>query len=326
MDLDRLVHFLAVIEHGSIGRAAAALNVSQPALSKSLRKLEDSLGQRLVDRGAFGARPTMFGRSLAERARLIVREIRNVRADFTALQHLETGHVVIGAGPSLMADLLPRAVETLHRRRPHARVTLREGLMDELLEALAVGELDLAIGGMPDEVLDIKLAREPLFVDEVVVVARAGHPLVRVGGARPLSELAAYPWIMPGGPEILRSDLATAFERAGLAPLTPSVTTNSAHCMKALAMQGDWLCFMPRSLIRLDERWGALSVVPLQAPPWTRRVDAVHRADVTLSPASRALLVDLHAACRAMGLGLPTDQAGRAQAIPSGYVARPVES
>ena len=325
MDLDRLVHFLAVVEHGSIGRAAASLNLTQPALSKSLRKLEDSLGQRLVDRGAFGARPTMFGRALAERARVIVRELRNVRADFSALHQIETGHVAIGAGPSLMADLLPRAVEALHRRRPHARVTLREGLMDELLEALALGELDIAIGGMPEEVLDIKLAREPLFVDEVVVVARTGHPLVGAGGARPLAELLAYPWIMPGGPEILRSDLAASFERAGLVPPSPSVTTNSAHCMKALAMQGDWLCFMPRSLIRLDERWGTLAVVPLQAPNWTRRVDAVHRVEVTLSPAARALLADLHGACRALGLG-PPPGAARISAIPAGYVARPVGS
>jgi DNA-binding transcriptional LysR family regulator len=321
MDLERMVHFLAVIEHGGIGRAAASLNITQPALSKSLRKLEESLGQRLIDRGAFGARPTMFGRSLAERARVIVREVRNVKADFSALQNLETGHVSIGAGPSLMTDLLPRAVAKLQRRRPHARVTLREGLMDELLEELAVGALDLAIGGMPDEVSDIKLIREPLFVDPVAVVARADHPLARKEGELPLRELLAYPWIMPGGPEILRSDFAALFEGTGLTPPPPTATTNSAHCMKAVVMQGHWLSFMPASLIRIEERRGELAAIRLAAPAWTRRVDAIHRADVTLSPAARALLADLRNACKSMGLGLPAQRHG---AITAGYEAGPL--
>lgn len=323
MDLERMVHFLAVIEHGGIGRAAASLNITQPALSKSLRKLEESLGHRLIDRGAFGARPTMFGRSLAERARVIVREVRNVKADFSALQNLETGHVAIGAGPSLMTDLMPRAVATLQRRQPHARVTLREGLMDELLEELAIGALDIAIGGMPDEVSDIKLIREPLFVDPVAIVARADHPMAMKGDRVALEDLLAFPWIMPGGPEILRSDFARLFERAGLAPPQPTATTNSAHCMKAVTMQGQWLTFMPASLIRVEERRGELAAIRLPAPVWTRRVDAIHRADVTLSPAARALLSDLRAACTSMGMGLPAHRRNRA--ITAGYEAGPLE-
>lgn len=299
MDLDRLAHFLAVIEHGGIGRAAASLDLTQPALSKSLRKLEESLGQKLIDRGAFGARPTMFGRSLAERARIIIREVRNLRADFSALQNLETGHVAVGAGPALMADLLPRTVARLHRRRPYARVNLREGLIDDLLGTLATGELDLAIGMVPDEVSDLKLVREPLFMLEVAVVARIDHPLVRGGARRTLEELLAHPWILSGG-EILRSDFAMLFEKAGLVPPLPTVTTNSAHCMKALVLQGSWLTCMPRCLIRQEEQLAELAAIPLEGGPWMRQIDAIHRADVTPSPAARALLVDLHAVCRSV--------------------------
>ena len=117
MDLHRLHHFLAVVEHGSIGRAAATLNLSQPALSNSIRRLEDNLEARLFDRGPHGVTPTVFGESLAERVRLIFHEVRNAEQELAALRGLHTGHVTIGAGPSIIAEILPAAIMNLQRKR-----------------------------------------------------------------------------------------------------------------------------------------------------------------------------------------------------------------
>ena len=284
MDVNRLRHFLAVIEHGSIGRAAEALNISQPALSKSIRRLEGSLDAKLVDRGPYGVSPTVFGESLAERARLILHEVRGAEQDIAALRDLKTGHVVIGAGPSIVPDLLPAAITALQVKRRGVRVTIREGLMDMQLDALGRGDIDITVGAFPES-LSVEVTREPLLVDTTRVIARPEHPL-GTGRRRRLDDLCAWPWVLPAAPERVRDALNAAFEKEGLDPPQPDVETNSAHCMKSLVIATDFLSFMPSRLIRREVDAGLLMSVPIRNRTWERTIEIVYRAQTILSPAA----------------------------------------
>ena len=297
MDVHRLRHFLAVIEHGSIGRAAEALNISQPALSKSIRRLEGSLDAKLVDRGPYGVSPTVFGVTLADRARLILHEVRGAEQDIAALRDLRTGHVIVGAGPSIVTDLLPTAITALQVKRRGVRVTIREALMDMQLDALARGEIDITVGAFPES-LSIEVTREPLFVDSTVVIARPQHPLNN-RRRRQLEELSEWPWVLPAAPERVRDTLAAAFEAAGLEPPQPDVETNSAHCMKSVVTETDFLSFMPSRLIRHEVDAGLLAAIPIRDHAWQRAIEIVYRAQTILSPAARALVHELHDAVRA---------------------------
>ena len=307
MEISRLRHFLAVIENGSIGRAAEALNISQPALSKSIRRLEASLDAKLVDRGPYGVSPTVFGESLAARARLIMHEVRGVEQDMAALRDLKTGHVVVGAGPSIVADLLPTAITALQVKQHSVRVTIREGLMDMQLDGLARGDIDITVGAFPD-ILPVEVSREHLLADTNVVIARPQHSLC-TDRPRRLRELSAWPWVLPAAPERVRDALTASFEADHLEPPQPDVETNSAHCMKSVVMATDFLSFMPSRLIRRDVDAGLLTVIPIRGHDWTRSIEIVYRAQTILSPAARALVRELHAAVRA-------DDAASAHAQP----------
>ena len=297
MEIQRLRHFLSVIEHGSIGRAAVALNISQPALSKSIRRLEGSLDAKLVDRGPYGVSPTVFGETLAERARLILHEVRGAEQDIAALRDLRTGHVVVGAGPSIVTDLLPTAITALQLKRRGVRVTIREALMDMQLDSLARGEIDITVGAFPES-LSVEVRREPLFVDQTVVIARPQHPLNNRRRRR-LEDLSGWPWVLPAAPERVRDALADAFDAAGLEPPRPDVETNSAHCMKSVVIETDFLSFMPSRLIRHEVEAGLLTIIPIRDHTWRRAIEIVYRAQTILSPAARALIYELHDAARA---------------------------
>ncbi|MFN3592204.1 MAG: LysR family transcriptional regulator [Thermaurantiacus sp.] len=245
----RLRHFLAVYELGSIGQAAEKLLLTQPALSKSIRQLEDELGVRLFDRTPMGVVPTVFGNALAMHAKSIEAQIRNAEAQIANLKGKAQGHVTIGIGPSLARNIMPTATRTLALRQPEIALTVIEGLVDDLLPQLRRGELDLMVGAWP-KIADPMFTTEVVLVDRLEVVARAGHPLA----GRPVrrQELLDFPWALPPASQKWRQALDELFMERGLDPPAPQVVSNSAGYLQALIRQSDYLSFLPRQLLDLD--------------------------------------------------------------------------
>jgi DNA-binding transcriptional LysR family regulator len=301
MDVNRLRHFLAVLDHGSIGRAAEALHLSQPALSKSIRRLEDSLKARLIDRSARGATATVFGQALAERARLIFVEIRNAEQDLDALRGLQTGQVAVGANTSVISQILARALHNLRRERPGVRVAVQEGLISLLIEPLAQGKLDFVVGSLPAQLGDVELDREPLYEDDLIVVCRPRHPLL--ARRRPtLKDLLDYPWTLANEPEPARVAIDRAFRAVGLTPPVPDVTANTSYCMVSAVLEGDFLSFLPHRLIHRAIANKVMVSVPVKDLRCRRLIEIAYRSRSTLSPAARALADETRAVCRALGL------------------------
>jgi DNA-binding transcriptional LysR family regulator len=288
LDSRRLKHFLAVYDLKSIGQAAEKLFLTQPALSKSIRQLEEDLEVKLFDRTPLGVVPTVYGDALAQHARVIRSEMRHAETEIANLRGAVKGHVTVGVGPSVAASLMPLATERIRKSKPGIRFTVIEGLVDTILPALRRGEIDLAVGAWP-RVADSDITAETLVRDRVCVVASQKHPLARKRAVE-LSDLLEYPWVLPPETQRWRQLLEETFLAKGLSPPSPSVTSNSANFIRTLLLDNLSLSFLPLQSLPLRHRSGL--ILPLPVDGLSREVDVTvtFRERAVLSPAAHALI------------------------------------
>ena len=291
MELRALHQFLAVAEAGSFTAAAEALHLSQPALTKSIRKLEAQVGAALFERLPRGVALTTYGRSLARHARLIVAQWRQASAELDGLRGGSRGTVRVGAGPSWLGDLLPRAVARLQERLPEVRILVHEGFDDGLKESLRQGDLDLVVVALGEGPGDAGLVTRPLVVDDLSVIARTDHPL-RARQALELDDLLAWPWVLTGPHTLARQRLHRLFHRAGLRPPEPAAETDSIEFKFALMRRGDQLSLHARR--HLDEPI-ASGIAPLEVAggSFQRTAGLILREGAEPGPAARALIEDI---------------------------------
>ena len=211
-----MTYLLAVQEHGGIGRAAEALGMIQPALSKAIQRVESHLGLPLFERGPGGMRATHAGRVFIQRAKRIQLEFDDAMKEMRGLRSGEHGLLRIGSSPSVSADLIVRAGRQLLRERPVARLHLSRRFARDLLEMVSDGALDLAVMPLPEADIAHLDVRE-LFDDRLAVVADADHPLQqrrRMG----LAALVDQEWLLPAAPFAIRRQIERAFQTRDLPP------------------------------------------------------------------------------------------------------------
>ena len=300
VDYRRIQHFLAAVRHGNLTEAAATLDISQPALSKSINALEKSIGARLLERGRFGVRPTPYGEALLARGNVIEAELRNAQSEIDAMKGARRGHVLIGCGPTEANRLLPQAIAKLHRSHPELRVTALYGLNESLMPWVKQGEVDFALSSVPMQTTDAELTHERLFIESGVVVARVGHPLARKRNLS-MAELARHPWVLPRRREMERRALDDLFVAHGLEVPDAVVETTSTVLMKSMLMQSDFLTFLPRELIYWELQAGQLTTLALSGPTWNRAVGITRRARGSLNLASKVLIESLKEAAKKFG-------------------------
>jgi len=288
MDSILLRSFLTVHEHGSVGRAAAELGISQPALSKTIRRLEDRLQVRLFERTPAGMQPTTAGQALARHARLIAAELRNAESEVAQLRGAATGHVAVGASPAIAAALLPGVNEALWRSRPGLRVSLTEGLPEPLIAAVREGRLDCAVCTATPPHDDSELDVVPLFRDSLAVFAGAGHPLAR--GRPAMRALLDYPWVLSPHSGVVRHWFNSRFTAAALAAPRPQVETTSIEHIKGLLLQGTFLAFMPLQSVEAEVAADTIRFVRRADFDLVRVVAAVHRSRGRVSPGALAVI------------------------------------
>lgn len=244
MRLNQIRVFLAVVDSGSIRAAARMLQVSPPAITKSVRQLEKELHVQLLKRTQHGVIMSPAGSALAARARVIQSELRKVEDDLAQLS--AGGSMAFGVGPTGMLLVVPEAVAQFRQRYPDARIRIVEGRRPALLPLVRDETLDFALGLQEGGKLDPGIAFRPLFNHSEVVVARKGHPLAN---ARSLAELVDAQWIssLPGSPPY--DLLSRAFSSAGL-PLPPAtIECDSIPGMVALCARTNMVALMPRRML-----------------------------------------------------------------------------
>lgn len=299
MDSVLLRSFLTVHEHGSVGRAAAELGISQPALSKTIRRLEDRLQVRLFERTPVGMQPTAAGQALARHARLIAAELRNAESEVAQLRGGVTGQVDIGASPAITAALMPAANQALWKSRPGLRVSVTEGLPEPLIAAVREGRLDCAVCTSTPPHDDSELDIVPLFRDTLAVFAGAGHPVAR--GRVAMKALLEHPWVLSPHSGVVREWLNSRFTAAGLASPQPQVETTSIEHIKGLLLRGTFVAFMPAQSVEAELAAGRIRYVRRADFELTRVVAAVHRSRGRVSPGALAVIAALKSAALARG-------------------------
>src|ERR687888_139898 len=186
MELHQLEYFETVCRHLHFTRAAEELNVAQPSVSQQIRKLEQELGTPLFHRMKRRVALTEAGRTLLLRARAVLQQLNEARAELQELSGLRKGTLAVGAPPSVGTHLLPRALAAFSRQHPGISLTFREGGSRTLVKLLEDGELDLAVVIQP--IRHPVLETLPLLEEELLLAVPLGHPLAETRGRLPLAQ------------------------------------------------------------------------------------------------------------------------------------------
>jgi DNA-binding transcriptional LysR family regulator len=193
MNLYQLQHFLYVAEEGSVTRGAERAAVSQPAVSRAIADLEDSLGERLFDRGPRGVTTTEAGRLLLDYAKRIFGLEREAEEALRDLRGLEAGRVAIGASTTIGDYLLPSAIATFVRAHPKVQITMEVGNTEAIQVGVLGGRYDVGLTEGDVDAGQFKVER--LGEDALAVFASPSHALSHAGSAS-LEELSPYGFVM----------------------------------------------------------------------------------------------------------------------------------
>ena len=216
MDLKQLEYFVRVAEVGSFTRAAAALDIAQPALSRQIRLLEVELHQNLLTRNGRGATPTEAGKLLLEHGRGILHQVSRAREELGRVRGALAGRVAIGMPPSVSRVVAVPLIREFRRTMPDATLSIMEGLTVSMHEALLTGRLDIALlyNATPAPGIELTpLVDEPLFLVERQTAKKATKP-------RPvtLRDLADFPLVIPSRPNAIRMQVETELAAVGQRP------------------------------------------------------------------------------------------------------------
>ena len=296
MRLAQIHHFLAVVDGGSFRAAARSLRLSQPALTKSVRQLEEELGAVLITRSVRGVGLTDIGRAFVVRARAVASDLQRAREEIGQLRGVLEGRLAIGAAPGPALGLLPAILPRLRKRWREASIHVVDVAPPDVLPALREGALDLAlsvrIGPLAEPTLECLV--EPLFLNEAVIIARRGHRLAK---ARSLSELAEAEWIRTGPPDYTPA-LPAAFRAAGLAAPRYRVGCESFLALPEFVARSDLLAVVPWQIAAREAKAGRVVRVPVREAMPAREISLFRRADVPLTPIAREFVNVLRAAVR----------------------------
>lgn len=280
----------AVVQWGSMAKAARHLSLSQPAISESIASLEEALSVRLLDRSARGVQATVYAQALLRRGHVVFDELMQAVGELQFLANPTAGEVRVACGDTIAAGLLPEVVNRLSRRYPAIVVHV----VQASAEAVGFGELrgrkvDLALARTATPFEEEDLDGEILFDDPHRVVVGAGSPWARRRKVV-LADLVDEAWVFPSGP-VIRGLIAEAFKVQGLAVPRERVSASSILLRNHLLATGRFLTVLPESVMRSNAKQWSLKALPIDLGVQPRAVVAVTLKNRTIGPVAR-LFVD----------------------------------
>lgn len=296
MDLRDLRYFETIAELEHIGRATERLHRSQPALTSSVRRLEQACGTPLLEKAGRGIRLTSAGKVLLKWAQRLRFDAEDAQREMGDIARGLSGHIRVGIVPTAAQFLLPPAARQLLAQAPDVTLKTVVGLIDTLKPMLRAGELDLVVG--TDSPAEPGYTSQLLAEDAIVVAAAASHPILH--GARPptLRDLAGHRWVLqpPGAPT--RDWLDHAFDRKRLPRPQVQVESTMLLMLPALIAQTGLLSFISRHHLHDAQGPWQLQEVPIKETTMRRRLVVSHRENSYQLPAARLLITLLRTAAR----------------------------
>jgi DNA-binding transcriptional LysR family regulator len=273
---------LAVARSGSMGRAAAELAMSQPAVSKAISDLEHALGLRLLDRSPQGIEPTLYGEALLRCGTMVFDDLKQGVKELEFLSDPTVGELSIGCTEPAADGFVAAVVDRFSRKHPKVQLNVLTADSTTLhRRELAQRNIEIALGVMADLLPAQNTNVEVLFDDGHVLVVAANGPWARKRNLT-LAQLLGEPWVLPPPNSTVASYIADGFRAAGVEPPRASVFTFSLPLHRRLLATGRYLTALPRSMLH----YGATSLrelaVKFPVPP--RPVGIMTLKNRTLSP------------------------------------------
>ncbi|PLD66550.1 LysR substrate-binding domain-containing protein [Klebsiella quasipneumoniae] len=286
--LRHLHTFVAVAQQGTLGRAAETLNLSQPALSKTLNELEQLTGTRLFERGRLGAQLTLVGEQFLTHAVKVLDALNSAGQALNRKEGLNNDIVRIGALPTAALGILPTVIGQFHKQQKD--ITLQVATMNNtmLLAGLKSGEIDIGIGRMSDPELMSGLHYELLFLESLKLVVRPGHPLLLETVT--LSRVMEWPVVVSPKGTVPRQNAEALLQSQGCKMPAGCIETLSASLSRQLTVDFDYVWFVPSGAVKDDLRRGVLTALPIATQGAGEPIGILTRVDATLTPGTQTLL------------------------------------
>ncbi|PLN35283.1 LysR substrate-binding domain-containing protein [Klebsiella pneumoniae] len=286
--LRHLHTFVAVAQQGTLGRAAETLNLSQPALSKTLNELEQLTGTRLFERGRLGAQLTLVGEQFLTHAVKVLDALNSAGQALKRKEGLNNDIVRIGALPTAALGILPTVIGQFHKQQKD--ITLQVATMNNtmLLAGLKSGEIDIGIGRMSDPELMSGLHYELLFLESLKLVVRPGHPLLQETVT--LSRVMEWPVVVSPKGTVPRQNAEALLQSQGCKMPAGCIETLSASLSRQLTVDFDYVWFVPSGAVKDDLRRGVLTALPIATQGAGEPIGILTRVDATLTPGTQTLL------------------------------------
>ncbi|EAA5307250.1 LysR family transcriptional regulator [Salmonella enterica subsp. enterica] len=286
--LRHLHTFVAVAQQGTLGRAAETLNLSQPALSKTLNELEQLTGTRLFERGRLGAQLTVPGEQFLTHAVKVLDALNTAGQALNRKEDASADVVRVGALPTAALGILPAAIGRFHQQQKSTSLQVATMNNTMLLAGLKSGEIDLGIGRMSDPELMGGLNYELLFLESLKLVVRPGHPLLQE--TITLSRVMEWPVVVSPKGTVPRQNAEALLQSQGCKMPAGCIETLSASLSRQLTVDYDYVWFVPSGAVKEDLRQATLVSLPAPTQSAGEPIGILTRVDIPLSTGAQMLI------------------------------------
>jgi DNA-binding transcriptional LysR family regulator len=300
---------VAVYDFRNLRQVASNSYITVPAVSKALGEIESALGVKLFERTVNGLRPTAYGECVVRHARAVLSSLSQTAEEIKALQTGSAGKVHVGALPTLISTIMPKALALLKQDAPHTNVSIVEGRMSALLQELRRGDLDMIVGRLPNKSDTVGLQEHSLLDTPIKLITGIQHPLASKKKVQ-WSDLKDFPWILPPSGSLLREPLENTFARHNVPMPSNYIETLSTHLIREYIQIYDAIALHTIDMLYpYGKEDSPIHVLPLDLSLVTRPLGVVWRADKPLAPSASLLLGCLEKVCPGVAERLDDDAA-----------------
>jgi LysR family nitrogen assimilation transcriptional regulator len=286
MELRQLRYFVAIVDHGSLSRAALVLHVAQPALTQQLRQLEEELGAQLLHRSAQGVLSTDAGKVFYEHAQAILKQVADAKAAVVQSTTRPSGSVTLGLPHSISGALALPLLTAARATYPEITLQLTEEISGNLTEQLKSGRLNLAV--LFDDGQLEHFAGTPLVEEDLMFICRAGSAFAPPGATLSLREALASTLILPAHQQGVRPRIEQVARQAALA-LSNVIEINSIAILKSALLADIGATLLPLAPLQEEIERGALAAYPVHSPAIARSVTLCASRNIPLTNAAAAI-------------------------------------
>ncbi|TNM63352.1 pca operon transcription factor PcaQ [Aliirhizobium smilacinae] len=290
--------FTEVARHRSVVKAAGVLNISQPAVTKTIRELEEVLGVALTEREGRGIRITRYGEVFLRHAGAAMSALRQGLDSVSHERGGEAPLLRVGALPTVSSHIMPTAIDLFLKEKTWSRIKIVTGENAVLLEQLRFGELDLVVGRLASADRMAGFLFEHLYSEQVVFAVCAGHPLLVSSGSI-FSQLGDFPILMPTQSSIIRPFVDQFLIANGVSSLPSQIETVSDAFGRAFVLSSDAVWIISAGVVTRDVEDGRLQTLPIDTTETRGPVGLTMRTETLPSVALSLLMQTIREAASA---------------------------